>query len=103
MNVPEEIALRCDRIKAIGVAKAKIEQRAKERHTQKEAEYNAKVALREEKARQSGKPPRGKAPVAPSEGARDNDQINLTDEESRIMRYPAAASDSAITGNLPST
>ena len=41
---------------------SKIERRAKERHAEEEAEYNAKVAKRGEEAGQSGKPPRGKAP-----------------------------------------
>ena len=100
MNVPEEIALRCDRIKAIGVAKEKIEQRAKERHAEEEAAYNAKLTLREEKARQSGKPPRGKAPVAPVEGARDKDQINLTDEESRIMKVSGGGFEQCYNGQL---
>ncbi len=86
MNLPEEIARRCDRINAITAAKTKIEERAQERHQQERAEYEAKVSKREEKSKQSGKPARGKEPVAPTEGARDSDQINLTDEESRIMK-----------------
>ena len=100
MNVPEEIARREDRIKAIGVAKEKIEQRAQERHAEEEAAYNAKLTLREEKARQSGKPPRGKAPVAPVEGARDKDQINLTDEESRIMKVSGGGFEQCYNGQL---
>ena len=100
MNVPDEIARREDRIKAIGVAKEKIEQRAKERHAEEEAAYNAKLTLREEKARQSGKPPRGKAPVAPVEGARDKDQINLTDEESRIMKVSGGGFEQCYNGQL---
>lgn len=100
MNLPEEIALRCDRIKAITAAKTKIEQRAKERHQQERAEYEAKVAKREEKTEQSGKPPRGKAPVAPTEGARDTDQINLTDEESRIMKVHGGGFEQCYNGQL---
>lgn len=100
MNVPEEIARREDRIKAIGEAKVKIEKRAKERHAEEEAEYNAKVAKREEKSKQNGKPPRGKAPVAPVEGARDNDQINLTDEESRIMKVSGGGFEQCYNGQL---
>ena len=100
MNVPEEIARREDRIKAIGEAKTKIEQHAKERHAEEEAEYNANVARREDKARQSGKPPRGKAPVAPIEGARDSDQINLTDEESRIMKVSGGGFEQCYNGQL---
>jgi hypothetical protein len=37
------------------------------------------------KAEASGKKPRGKPPEPPVEGPRPNDQIDLTDEESRIM------------------
>ena len=86
MNLPEEIARREDRLKAIATAKAKIEERAKERHEQEQAEYEAKLAKREAKSKESGKAPRGKSPVPPVEGAQDKDQINLTDEESRIMK-----------------
>jgi len=100
MNVPEEIARREDRLRAIGEAKVKIEQRAKERHAEEEAEYKAKVAKREEKTNQSGKPPRGKAPAAPVEGARDNDQINLTDEESRIMKVSGGGFEQCYNGQL---
>ena len=86
MNLPDEIARREDRLKAIATAKTKIEGRAKERFDQEQAEYEAKLAKREAKATDSGKKPRGKPPVPPVEGARDKDQINLTDEESRIMK-----------------
>jgi transposase len=83
LNLPDEIKRREDRLQAIGQAKAKIEKRAHERHEQEQAEYQAK---REAKAAETGKPPRGKAPVPPKVGATDKDQINLTDEESRIMK-----------------
>ena len=43
------------------------------------------MGKRQAKADETGKKPRGKAPVAPEPGVRDSDQINLTDEESRIM------------------
>ena len=86
MNLPEEIARREERLKAIATAKAKIEERAKVRHEQEQAEYQAKLAKRETKSKESGKAPRGKPPVPPVEGAQDKDQINLTDEESRIMK-----------------
>ena len=100
MNVPAEIVRREDRLKAIGEAKARIEQRAKERHAEEEAEYNAKVAKREEKAQKNGKPARGKAPVAPVEGARDGDQINLTDAESRIMKVSGGGFEQCYNGQL---
>ena len=43
------------------------------------------MSKRQAKQDETGKKPRGKAPTAPQPGVRDNDQINLTDEESRIM------------------
>ena len=86
INLPDEITRREDRLKAIGQAKVKIEDRARERYEQEQAEYQGKLAKREAKAADTGKAPRGKAPVPPQEGAKDNDQINLTDEESRIMK-----------------
>ena len=41
--------------------------------------------MREEKAQHTGKKPRGKPPAAPSAGVRADDQVNLTDPDSRIM------------------
>lgn len=86
MNLPDEIARREDRIKAITEAKIKIEDRAKERFEQEQSEYQDKLGKREAKAKESGRKPRGKSPVPPVEDAQDKDQINLTDEESRIMQ-----------------
>ncbi len=68
-------------------AKATIEARAKKRHAHEQAEYEAKLAAREAKA--TGKKPTGKPPAPPAEGPLPTDQINLTDEDSRIM--PMAA------------
>jgi len=84
MDIPEELKLREVRLKAIAEAKVKLEQRAAERHAAEQAEYEAKKKKRET-ARSSGKSPRGPEPKAPEPGVRDSDQINLTDEESRIM------------------
>ena len=86
MNVPEEIARREAQLGAIAAAKATIEARAKVRHAQEKAEYDAKMTARHEKAAKSGKKPRGREPVAPIEGPRPQDQVNLTDDESRIMK-----------------
>ncbi|MFT7524474.1 MAG: hypothetical protein ACI92A_002343, partial [Candidatus Paceibacteria bacterium] len=49
------------------------------------AEHPQKMAARAEKTKATGKTPGGKPPAPPLEGARPSDQINLTDEESRIM------------------
>ena len=100
MNLPEEIALRCDRIKAITGAKAKIEGSAKERFEQEQSEYQAKLDKREAKSKESGNQPRGKPPVPPVEGARDKDQINLTDEESRIMKVSDGGFDQCYNSQI---
>ena len=100
MNLPDEIARRCDRVKAIGEAKAKIEARAKERFKQEQADYQAKLAKREAMAIDSGKKPRGKPPVPPVEGALDKDQINLTDEESRIMKVSDGGFDQCYNSQI---
>lgn len=84
MDVPAEIARREDRLSAIAQAKAKIEQRAGERHQLEQQEYEAKSAKRQAQ-REAGKKPRGKDPEPPQGGPKDGDQVNLTDEESRIM------------------
>jgi len=85
MDIPAELARREERLKAIGEAKAKLEARAAERQAAEQAEYEAKKAEREAKARGKDQPPKGPEPKAPEPGVRDKDQINLTDEESRIM------------------
>ena len=85
MQVPEELARREKRLVEIARAKAVIEARAKERHARERAEYEARMAEREAKAAQTGKKPGGRAPRPPVEGPFPTDQVNLTDEESRIM------------------
>ncbi len=86
VSLPDEIKRREDRLAAIAVAKAKIEARAKERYEQEQAEFAAKLAARAEKEAATGKKPGGKPPQPPESGPRADDQINLTDEESRIMK-----------------
>jgi transposase len=85
MSIPDELERREERLRGIAEARAKIEARAKERHAREQAEYEAKLAAREAKTAATGKKPGGRPPQPPVEGARPNDQINLTDEESRIM------------------
>ncbi len=84
MDVPAEIARREDRLSAIARAKAQIAQRAAERHQGEQQEYEAKTAKRRAQ-REAGKKPRGKDPEPPQAGPKDAEQVNLTDEESRIM------------------
>jgi transposase len=85
MSIPEELARRETRLEQLAVARAKIEARAKERLARDEAEYAAKLAAREAKTGAMGGKPRGKPPEPPVGGPLPTDQINLTDEESRIM------------------
>ena len=86
MDIPKEIARREDRIAIIKEAKAKIEERAKERYEKEKALYREKMHRRKEKEKLTGKKTKGKVPKAPQEGPGPKDQINLTDEESRIMK-----------------
>jgi transposase len=85
MSVPEELARREDRLARLAEAKAKIEARARERFAREQAEHEAKLKAREAKQQATGKKPPGQPPTAPAPGPAANDQINLTDEESRIM------------------
>lgn len=85
MSIPQELALREERLRAIAEAKQRIAERAAQRHASEQAEYEAKRQAREVK-RQSGRPPRGPDPQPPTAGPKDTDQVNLTDTDSRIMK-----------------
>ena len=85
-DVGDELAFRKNRLANLAEAKAVLEARAKERYEAEKAEYEAKMNDREEKARQTGQKPRGRTPQPPVPGARDKDQYNFTDPESRIMK-----------------
>jgi len=85
MSIPEELERRDKRLAAIAAAKVEIERRAAERHVREQEAYEQKLAARAKKERQTGKKPRGKQPKPPQAGPSKKDQVNLTDEESRIM------------------
>ena len=85
MSIPEELARREARLEALAKARATIEGRAKDRYARELAEHEAKMAVRAAKTEATGKKPGGKPPEPPVEGPRPSDQVNLTDEESRIM------------------
>jgi transposase len=85
MSIPKELARREVRLEKLAAARATIEGRAKERFEREQAEHRAKMATREAKTQATGKKPGGKPPQPPVDGARPTDQVNLTDEESRIM------------------
>jgi transposase len=85
MSIPAELERRELRLSAIAAAKTEIERRAAERHTREQAAYEEKVAARAKKSEETGKKSRGKEPKPPTPGPAPKDQVNLTDEESRIM------------------
>lgn len=85
MSVPEELARREERLQRIAAARAKIEARARERFLREQADYEARMSAREEKAKKTGRKPGGKPPQPPTAGPGPTDQVNLTDEDSRIM------------------
>jgi len=86
LDIATEVAFRQERLLNLAEAKRVLEARAEERYQAELAEYQAKLRAREEKARETGRKPRGPAPKPPESGARDKDQYNFTDPESRIMK-----------------
>jgi transposase len=84
-SIPEELARREERLRKLAEARAKIEARAKEGHAREQAEHEAKLAARAAKQESTGKKPGGRPPSPPAAGPSPTDQINLTDEDSRIM------------------
>lgn len=85
-EAPDGLVVREDRLARLAEAKAVLETRAAERAAAEQAEYEAKLAQREEQERATGRKPRGRPPTPPIPGARDGDQYNFTDPESRIMK-----------------
>src|SRR3954466_6066395 len=85
LSIPDELARREERLEKLAEARATIEARARERFEREQAEYEAKLAARDAKAAATGRKPGGKPPQPPVEGPRPTDQVNLTDEQSRIM------------------
>jgi hypothetical protein len=88
MSIPEELERRKVRLEKLATARATIEARAKERFDREQVEHQAKLEALEAKTEATGKKPGGKPPQPPVEGPLPTDQVNLTDEESRIMPVP---------------
>ena len=82
----DELSLRQVRLENLARAKTVLEERAKERYAAEQAEYEAKLKERTKKARKRHHKPQGRPPKAPEPGARDKDQYNFTDPDSRIMK-----------------
>jgi transposase len=85
LSIPDELARREERLAKLAEARAKIEARAQERFEREQADHEARLAARDAKAAATGRKPRGKPPQPPVEAPLPTDQINLTDEQSRIM------------------
>ena len=85
MSIPDELARREERLRKLAEARGKIEARARERFKREQAEHEARLAQRAAKAAAKGKKPAGREPKPPVDAPQPTDQVNLTDEASRIM------------------
>src|SRR5476651_76892 len=85
LSIPEELQRRAGRKTKLAAARAEMEVRALARAEEEREEYERKMAEREAQ-RSAGKKPRGKEPQPPSGTPEAKDQVNFTDEESRIMK-----------------
>jgi transposase len=100
LDIPAELARREERLKKIAQAKAEIERRAKERYAREKDDYDEKMARRQAKEKRTGKKPGGRAPKEPEPGPHDKDQVNFTDEESRIMPVSGGGFEQAYNGQI---
>jgi hypothetical protein len=85
IDLPAELKRREERLQKIAEVKAEIERRAQARYAQEQADYAAKQAERAAKEQARGRKLGGKPPQEPTPGPRPKDQVNFTDEDSRIM------------------
>ena len=86
LTIPGEIQRREERKAILAKAKAEIEARAHLRFQAEQANYEAVVAKRAAFTEATGKKSSGREPVKPDPAPGPNDQLNLTDEVSRIMK-----------------
>lgn len=86
LDIDAEVILRRERLGSLKQAQAVLELRAEERYQAEKAVYEAQLRERAEKAKHTGRHPRGRKPEPPQPGPRDKDQYNFTDPESRIMK-----------------
>jgi transposase len=85
LTIPDEITRRRERIEKLKMARAVIEERAREHAAAERPQYQAKQAEREAK-KQRGKKVGGRPPQPPRETPQAKDQFNFTDSDSRIMK-----------------
>lgn len=87
-SLPESLASR-QKLKAkIARVKEEAARRAAQRHAEEKSDYEERMERREAKARREGRKPRGRKPKPPPEEPeiRGDEQINLTDRDSRVMK-----------------
>ena len=97
MSIPEELALREKRLQKLAQARAKMEERAKERFAREQAEYEEKLAARAEKTLATGKKPGGKPPAPPVEARGQRTRSILPMKSRASCRWPAGPLNNAIT------
>lgn len=85
LDVPKELARRETRLQAIADAKERIRAREQERIAAEQAAHDRGMAQRAARERETGQKSRGRKPKRPSRAMNPKTQVNLTDEESRIM------------------
>ena len=85
IDIPQEVQRRKERLTKIAAVKAEIEKRGQARYDQAQTEYEAKLKERAAKEEARGRKLGGRKPQAPETGPQAKDQVNFTDEESRIM------------------
>jgi transposase len=85
LTIPAEVQRRRQRQAQLARARAEMEARAYARCQAERAEHTAQLAAREA-ARAAGKKPRGPEPQPPDPTPAAKDQVNFTDQESRIMK-----------------
>jgi len=85
MDVPAELARRETRLRAIADAKERIREREQQRIAQEQAAHDQRMAQRAARENSTEKKATGRKPKRPSRAMDPKAQINLTDEESRIM------------------
>jgi transposase len=85
LDIPNEIRRREDLIKGITRAREKIEVMEQQRIDEVKKKYEERIEKRRQKEQETGKKAQGHEPQLPDLTINEKAQINLTDEESRIM------------------
>lgn len=85
LDIPQELANRAKRLSELDKITEEIKKRASARYEKEDREYNEKMEKRQKYTEITGKKPSGKEPKKATAGPKPTDQINLTDQDSRIM------------------